>query len=327
MDEQEKITTELTDDPERAARHLRRGETVAFPTETVYGLGANAFDETAVARIYLAKGRPQDNPLIVHIADQAQLAAVAREIPAAARQFIAAFFPGPLTLVVPRHPRIPLRVTAGLETVGVRMPRHPVAQAFLRACGVPVAAPSANLSGKPSPTTWQAVAADLTGRISCILQGDQTEVGLESTVVDCTATTPVILREGAVTLEQLREIVPETRGRRAADEALPKSPGMKYRHYAPASKVILVHDPAAVAVTPDSAATAWIGLAPHPRAAALALHRQCADVGEYAHALFDFFRQCDAAGVRFLYCQAVPETGLGRALMDRIRRAAETGAG
>ena len=200
------MQTLLTTSPRSAAEFIRRGETVAFPTETVYGLGANALDETAVAKIFAAKGRPADNPLIIHLAEAEQMHTVAREINAAAHNFIEHFFPGALTLVVPKTERVPPNVTAGLATVGVRVPAHELAREFLRACAVPVAAPSANLSGRPSPTTWEAVREDLDGRIACILQGAQTEVGLESTVVDCTGDVPLVLRAGAVTLEQLRAV-------------------------------------------------------------------------------------------------------------------------
>jgi L-threonylcarbamoyladenylate synthase len=314
------MKTELTESVQRAAQFIRRGEVVAFPTETVYGLGADAFAEAAIGKIFAAKGRPADNPLIVHIAALWQLSLVAREVPPSARQFIAAFFPGPLTLVLPKAEAVPLVVTAGLETVGVRMPRHPVAHEFLKACEVPVAAPSANLSGRPSPTTWTAVYADLDGRISCILKGDQSEVGLESTVVDCTSAAPVVLRAGAITLEQLRAVMPSTRLSDAGEAALPKSPGMKYRHYAPQARVIVIAQPQQAAPQRDAA---YIGLQSHPQAAEFALHQVCASVEEYARALFDFFRQCDAAGVAVLWCQTVAEKGLGLALMDRIRRAAE----
>ena len=315
--------TILTESPQIAAQFIRAGEVVAFPTETVYGLGANALDEAAVSRIFAAKGRPADNPLIVHLADLAQLPLVVREVSDAAQRFIKAFFPGPLTLVLPKAEAVPLAVTAGLDTVGVRLPRHPVAQQFLKACGVPVAAPSANLSGKPSPTTWTAVEADLNGRISCILKGDQSEVGLESTVVDCTSEAPTVLRAGAITLEQLRRVVAETALADKAGTTLPKSPGMKYRHYAPQARVVVIAQPQDAAPQTDAA---YIGLAAHPQAAAFRLHRACADIEDYARTLFHFFRQCDEAGVRLIFCQAVSQSGLGLALMDRISRAAETHA-
>ncbi|MFN7621581.1 MAG: L-threonylcarbamoyladenylate synthase, partial [Acidobacteriota bacterium] len=195
------MKTELTKSVESAARYIIEGEVVAFPTETVYGLGANIFNEAAIAKIFAAKGRPSDNPLIAHIATLDQLLSLAREIPPAARLLIDRFFPGPLTVVLPKLPAVPMIATAGLETIGVRMPDHPLAIELLRACGLPLVAPSANLSGRPSPTTWQAVLEDLEGRIACILQGEPTRVGLESTVVDCTAAVPTLLRAGAITLE------------------------------------------------------------------------------------------------------------------------------
>ncbi|HZS09014.1 MAG TPA: L-threonylcarbamoyladenylate synthase [Blastocatellia bacterium] len=313
-------TTVLTESPQQAAHFIREGEVVAFPTETVYGLGANLFDEAAIRKIFASKGRPADNPLIAHVADLSQLRLVARDVTRAAQKFIAAFFPGPLTVLLPKSERVPLLATAGLETVGVRIPRHPVAREFLSACGVPVAAPSANLSGRPSPTTWETVQADLDGRISCILKGDQTEVGLESTVVDCTGVVPVVLRAGAITLERLREVIPETRLSEGGAGELPKSPGLKYRHYAPQAGVVLVAQPHEAS---PAANAAYIGIGAHPQAASFGRHRACDSVEDYARALFLFFRQCDAAGIGLIYCQAVTEAGLGLALMDRIRRAAE----
>ena len=192
------VKTVLTTSPDEAAEFIKRGGIVAFPTETVYGLGANVFDEKAVAKIFEAKRRPADNPLIAHIADIGQIGMLATEITESAKKFIDAFFPGPLTIVLRKTAKVPLIATAGLDTIGIRMPRSALAHQFLAACGTPVVAPSANLSGRPSPTTWQAVLEDLDGRIDCILQGDATEIGLESTVVDCTSAVPVILRGGSV---------------------------------------------------------------------------------------------------------------------------------
>ena len=311
------MQTKLTQNIEVAARFMRAGETVAFPTETVYGLGGHAFDETALRRIFAAKGRPADNPLIIHLADTGQLVEVVREITFAAQALMDAFWPGPLTIVLPKSERVPLLATAGLETVGVRLPAHPTAQAFLRACGVPVAAPSANLSGRPSPTTWQAVAQDLEGRIACILQGGQTRVGLESTVVDCTGHTPLVLRAGAVTLEQLRQVLPATATLKVEDNNAPvKSPGLRHQHYAPRAQVVLVTMPPEIV----EETAAYIGL----DAPARAFRQQfiCRDADEYAHELFAFFRAADDAGASVIYCQTIAEQGLGVALMDRLRRAA-----
>lgn len=178
--------TKLTRSVDVAARYIFSGEVVAFPTETVYGLGANVFDEGAIEKIFLAKGRPSDNPLIAHIGSLSQLELLVDKVTPTAAKLIDGFFPGPLTLVLPKRDDVPEIATAGLDTIGVRMPLHKLALSFIRACRMPLVAPSANLSGKPSPTTWQAVKTDLDGRIACILKGEPTDVGLESTVVDCT---------------------------------------------------------------------------------------------------------------------------------------------
>ncbi len=313
------MKTKITQSPTIAARFIEHGEVVAFPTETVYGLGANVFNEDAIRKIFAAKGRPTDNPLIAHIAELSQLDQLVQEIPPAAQKLIEAFFPGPLTLVLPKHKTISLLATAGLQTIGVRMPSHPIARQFLRACGVPLVAPSANLSGRPSPTTWQAVRDDLFGRIACILQGDQTKVGLESTVVDCTGRVPQILRAGGVTLEQLRTVLPETEIADAQDASAPKSPGQKYRHYAPQAKVVLTHFPQFTVPANESA---YIGLHEPPQPAMFDKVMICRDAEQYAHALFQFFRECDELGVKTIFCQAVGEEGMGLALMDRLRRAA-----
>lgn len=310
--------TLLTRDVEVAAALVRQGELVAFPTETVYGLGADAFNPEAVRKIFEAKGRPLDNPLIVHIAEPAQLAVLVQEVPETAQRFIDRFFPGPLTLVLPRHPAVPDEVTAGLPTVGVRMPRHPIAQAFLRACGIPVAAPSANRSGRPSPTRWEAVYADLNGRIACILQGDRSDMGLESTVVDCTGAEPLVLRAGAVPLEALQAVVPQTRLATPDDVRQARSPGTRYRHYAPQAQVILVDTPQAAQPHPQHA---YIGLASPTHPEAFGLCCVCPDITTYAYELFDFFRRSDAAGCKRIYAQRVPRIGLGLALMDRLERA------
>lgn len=311
--------THLTTSPREAAAALRAGDLVAFPTETVYGLGADAFNAEAVRKIFTAKGRPADNPLIVHIARLDQLALLTKNLSEDAQTLIEHFFPGPLTVIVEKKPAVPDVVTGGLSTVGVRMPRHPVAQVFLEACGVPVVAPSANLSGRPSPTTWKAVHDDLDGRIACILQGDRSEAGLESTVVDCTDATPVVLRAGVITLEQVRAVLPAIRPPERSDPQAARSPGTRYRHYAPRAQVRLVAHPSEAVSGPE---TAYIGLDAPARPHAFGLISPCESVEAYAHALFDFFRRCDTAGLGVIYCQTVEPTGLGRALMDRLDRAA-----
>lgn len=313
------MKTKTTQSPTLAARYIANGELVAFPTETVYGLGANIFNEDAIKKIFEAKGRPSDNPLIAHIADLSQLNSITSEIPPVAQKLIEEFFPGPLTLVLPKHKTVPAIATAGLNTIGVRMPSHPIAQQLLRACGVPLVAPSANLSGRPSPTTWQAVREDLSGRIACILQGNQTKVGLESTVVDCTGDHPKILRAGGITLEQLCAVIPETELAASDDSNAPKSPGTKYRHYSPRAQVFVANFPQHI--VPGNEA-AFIGIDPPSPIEAFQKTLLCKDIAEYAHSLFQFFRECDDAGIKTIYCQAVSEGGLGLALMDRIRRAA-----
>ncbi len=311
--------TKLTNSHDVAARFIFSGEVVAFPTETVFGLGASVFDEAAIEKIFLAKGRPSDNPLIAHIGNLSQLDLLTDDISPAAAKFIDGFFPGPLTIVLPRRDDIPALATAGLDTIGVRMPLHPLALSFIRACRMPLVAPSANLSGKPSPTTWQAVKADLGGRIACILKGEPTDFGLESTVVDCTGESPVVLRAGAITLEQLQEVIPKTRLAQPDANAPARSPGLKYKHYAPTAKVVIVNEISAAIPAQDAA---FIGLHLPQSASAFRRIQLCSDVAEYAQKFFQFFRDCDAAGVQVIYCEAVRETGLGLALLDRIRRAA-----
>ncbi len=311
------MKTVLTKSAKEAAEYIKRGGIVAFPTETVYGLGANVFDAAAIAKIFAAKQRPNDNPLIAHVGNLAQIKLLVKEITPYARKFIDAFFPAPLTLVLPKGEKVPLTATANLETIGVRMPRNSLALEFLRNCETPVVAPSANLSGKPSPTDWRAVFEDLDGRIDCILQGEATEIGLESTVVDCTSNVPLILRTGAITPEELREIVPETRLYKLQKDEPPKSPGLKHRHYSPNARVILIPD--SRFQIPDSGA--FIGLnRPDEK---FDLVKICSSIEEYAHSVFAFFRECDARKIETIYCESVTENGIGLALMDRLKRAAE----
>ena len=312
------MQTLLTNSTAKAAGIIRSGGVVAFPTETVYGLGANVFDATAIAKIFEAKQRPPDNPLIAHIGEIDQIALLSSDITAAAQKLIDVFFPGPLTIVLKKTNEVPLIATAGLDTIGIRMPQNDLANDFLSVCEIPLVAPSANLSGRPSPTTWQAVYEDLNGRIDCILQGEPTEIGLESTVIDCTGDHPMILRSGSVTLEQLREVIPETQMAIDDGQDAPKSPGMKHRHYSPRAVVRIVENVAAVDAVERSA---FIGLS-EPQTT-FELKRILKDEMEYAHELFEFFRECDRTEIETIYCESVREAGIGAALMDRLRRAAQ----
>jgi L-threonylcarbamoyladenylate synthase len=312
------VKTVLTTSPEEAAGFIRRGGIAAFPTETVYGLGANVFDEKAITKIFEAKRRPTDNPLIAHISAIEQIEQLTAGVGEHARKFIEAFFPGPLTLVLPKSEKVPIMATAGLDTIGVRMPGSILAQEFLRACGVPVVAPSANLSGKPSPTTWEAVYEDLDGRIDCILQGETTEIGLESTVVDCSGESPVVLRSGAVTLEQLRSVVPATQSYVVSKAEAPKSPGMKHKHYSPRARVLLSPKSR---VPSSKSGVSFIGI--NSPTGKFDFVKVCDSVEDYAHSVFEFFRESDRRGIDTIYCETVEEKGIGAALMDRLRRAAE----
>ena len=310
--------TILTGDPLEAAAILRAGHLVAFPTETVYGLGADAFNVDAVERIFQAKQRPADNPLIVHVADPDQIDCVAFALSPAARILIRECFPGPVSIIAKKRPDVPSMVTGALDTIAVRMPEHPLAQEFLRACRTPVAAPSANLSGRPSPTTWQAVYEDLEGRITCLLQNGHSEAGLESTVVDCSQALPVVLRTGALTIERLRELLPDLAIADAGDGEI-RSPGLRYRHYAPRASVKLIATPTDAVAHERSA---YIGLA--EPSATFGMCKVCPSVEAYAHSFFDFFRRCEAGDIQVIYCQTVPPAGIGRALMDRLTKASHT---
>ena len=224
----------------QAGEIIRQGGLVAFPTETVYGLGADALNEEAAAKIYAAKGRPSDNPLIAHIADLEMLKPLVEEIPPVAEKLMDAFWPGPMTLIFNKSNLVPKGTTGGLDTVAVRYPNHPIAQALIKAAGVSIAAPSANLSGKPSPTLGEHVIDDMDGRIDMIIDGGMVGMGLESTIIDVTVNPPMILRPGFITYEMVKEIVPDTTEDRTiftkpTKEFKPKAPGMKYRHYAPAA--------------------------------------------------------------------------------------------
>ncbi len=326
----------------QAAAILRAGGTVAFATETVYGLGANALNEEAVAKIFEAKRRPAWDPLIVHVCDSEMLESVVADVPEPARLWMECFWPGPLTLLLPRGPAIPHAVTAGRARVGVRMPRHPLALALLQAAGVPVAAPSANLFGHVSPTTAAHVLADLDGRIDAVLDGGPAEHGMESTVVDACEDPCVVYRPGAITLEQLSSVWPRVVAYAAEPfsalpEALP-SPGVGLRHYAPRARLVLVEfGPAqaqefleALAGATKTGAMVPDGLLPTAERRTLNLNVALYDWGrwnrpeELAQRLFAGLRALDDAGVERIVCPLPQETGVGVALCDRLRKAART---
>lgn len=319
-----------------AADLIRKGEVVGFPTETVYGLGADALNPRAVMKIFAAKGRPGDNPLIVHIADMGALRPLVATAPSeTALRLANAFWPGPLTMVFPRSEMIPDCVTAGLDTVGIRMPANKWARMLIEKSGRPIAAPSANRSGRPSPTTARHVYEDMDGKIPLILDGGPCDVGLESTVLDVTGAVPRVLRPGGVTPEMIAAVagavdVDESVMRPLRDGEKPRSPGMKYRHYAPNGSVTIFEgDPDAVAAFiraryDASAAPALIlALEEH---LPLYGNRQTlslgADAAEAANRLFEALREADESGAAVILAEAVDPSGIGLAVMNRLGRAA-----
>lgn len=324
-----------------AAEILRRGGTVAFPTETVYGLGANALDPDAVAKIFAAKERPGWDPIIVHIGEPALLDRVAASVPASARTLMDAFWPGPLTLLLPKHPDVPESVTAGRPLVGVRMPAHPVALALLRAAGLPVAAPSANRFGRTSATTAEHVGQDLDGRIDAILDGGPTTHGVESTVADVRDDGCTILRPGVITLEQIRSVIGGEVSPISADAEQKEpdqgavAPGLGMRHYAPRARLVLVEGEG-LPLQAVFAATAQAleesgdsvglllptGFPPGARRARTYPWGNWDDLDELARRLFAGLRWLDAAGVTVIVCPVPPGQGLGVALRDRLQKAA-----
>ncbi|OLS41214.1 L-threonylcarbamoyladenylate synthase [Bacillus sp. MRMR6] len=317
-----------------AAHFLLENEVVALPTETVYGLGGNAESDDAVGKIFSAKGRPGDNPLIIHIADKSQLCRFVTEIPDKAETLMESFWPGPLTIIFKKKAGVLSELaTAGLETVAVRMPDHPVALALLEKCQLPIAAPSANSSGKPSPTKAEHVIEDLNGKIAGVLDGGATGVGVESTVVDCTEPIPVILRPGGVTREQLERVVGEVRLDPALvnEESKPKSPGMKYTHYAPNAPLFLVDgSPAFIQKLVDEQKKNGL------RVGVLTTeetHREydaefvlaCGkrkELETVATGLYDALRTFNQVGVDVIYSEVFPHTGVGDAIMNRLQKAA-----
>ncbi len=347
-------------DIQHAADLIRNGDLVAFPTETVYGLGANAFNADAVAKIYLAKGRPATDPVIVHVASAAMLAEVAASLPSLAHPLIERFWPGPLTLVLPRGKRIPPNVSAGLPTVAVRMPSHPVALALIAAAGVPIAAPSANLFARTSPTTALHVMESLGGRIPLILDGGSALVGVESTILDLSGDTPTILRFGGVPIEALEDLAPEMRigVRQLADrdasrgagtsgesdesgeKAMP-APGMLITHYAPRARLTLIGGDdgeirrAMTRLVRDRIqAGEMIGLLladedrdvlldfPDQSQIRCVMPGSLRDLDQVAHSLYAALHTLDGYGVVRIFTRVFPDEGIGRAINDRLIRAA-----
>jgi L-threonylcarbamoyladenylate synthase len=330
------MKTELLNENDiaRAAEIIKSGGLVAIPTETVYGLGANALDEEAVRKIFEVKGRPADNPLIIHVSSAAELNKWCADIPSAAFLLARRFWPGPLTLLLDKKPVIPSIVTAGLKTVAIRCPDHRLTLELIRRSGVPIAAPSANPSGKPSPTTAHHVMGDIGGKIEAVLDGGPCRVGLESTIVDMTVSPPRILRPGGVTKEMLAEVLGNVEvdgGLLRADEA-PKAPGMKYRHYAPQADVIIVKS------DDKSKIYAYINNQPDNGGAVLCFDgeegyfsgKRCLayggaeDPSSMAERLFSALRELDREDIKIIYavCPPETETGVGFAVFNRLKKAA-----
>ena len=329
------ITQRLTaQDTQAAAEILKRGGLLGIPTETVYGLGASGLDPEAVAHIFAAKGRPQDNPLILHVPSADWLERYCEDIPAAAYALAEKFWPGPLTMILRRKPIVPDAVTAGLDTVGMRCPNHPVTRAIIAAAGVPVAAPSGNTSGRPSPTCAAHMVEDMAGKIDAIVDGGRCGVGVESTIVDLTCTPPRLLRPGGLPLEALEEVLGEV----AVDAALlrplgegekPKAPGMKYRHYAPKAPVtVVVGEPSATADYIAAHLGEHTGVICFDEWAGRFAGHVVENIGsaarkdEQARRVFDALRAFDHTDVTEIYAQCPHEDGLGLAVANRLKKAA-----
>lgn len=309
------MQTTITNDPKIAADFIKSGEVAAFPTETVYGLGADAYNDKAVRKIFKAKGRPADNPLIVHVAKKKDISVLAKEITPSAKKLISKFFPGPVTVILKKNEIVPDVVTAGLDTIAIRMPASKIARELIRFSGVPIAAPSANLSGSPSPTNFLHVLRDMKGKIPCLLIGPAAKYGLESTVIDCTGKFPVILRPGSVTLEQIKKLDKNAVYQKSARKI--KSPGQKYRHYSPKAKVKFVKRESS---NVKRSKEAYIGLN-KKYSKGFEYVKICKTIEEYARSLFSFFRQCDELGIKTIYCEKIPEKGIGTAVMNRLKKA------
>lgn len=331
----------LEEDVFRAAGEvLRSGGTVAFPTETVYGLGADALNPSAVKKIFEAKGRPQDNPLIIHVADR-EISPYAKEIPLKAQEMMNTFWPGPLTIILKKTDIVPLETSAGLDSVGIRMPSNEVARALIIALGHPIAAPSANISGRPSPTNFERCVEDLDGKVDMIIGDGSSIVGLESTIVDYSVSPPRLLRPGYITYEDLlridQEVVYEEAKTRVEEEEAPKAPGMKYRHYAPKAPMTIFRGETALVEEEilrqidemlKNGKTVGV-FAPIERKSVyngknitfVSMGTQ-SDLGEVARNLFEGLRRFDDAQVDVILSEGFQEVGVSRAIMNRLKKAA-----
>ncbi len=304
---------------------------IVFPTETVYGIGASIYDPIAIQSIFTTKGRPQDNPLIVHIAEQSQLDELVTEVNMYAKKLMAAFWPGPLTLVLPKSAKVPSIITANLPTVGVRMPKDPLARDVIRAAGVPLCAPSANLSGKPSGTDFKSVYEDFFGKVSIFIEGGIPEFGIESTVIDLTSQIPTILRPGAISAEEIEQVLGMVIVSSSQAENAPKAPGMKYQHYKPFGDVVILDGPTPKLIE-------FLRNLPDQDAVFMGANEVCGDLLELpintfalgpqnqvdviARALYRTLRTLDNLKVKTIYTHTFSKKGIGTALMNRLEKAA-----
>ena len=324
---------------EEAGKVIRNGGTVAFPTETVYGLGANALDDEAVKKIFIAKGRPQDNPLIIHVSTK-EISGLVKDVPEVAQKIIDKFWPGPLTVILEKKDIIPNVTSANLNTIGIRMPNSEIALKLIELAERPIAAPSANISGRPSPTEVERCVEDLNGRVDYIIGGESSDIGVESTSVDCTVNPPLVLRPGGITLEMLKEINPEIELDKALkskpnDDFKPKAPGMKYKHYAPNAhlKIIKGKNEKTIEIINEivenyiekgndvAILTTNENLNKFNNGKVISLGSEN-DLKEIAKNLFEALRKCDDLGVQYILCQGFEENGVGLAIMNRLNKAA-----
>ncbi|HOI18863.1 MAG TPA: L-threonylcarbamoyladenylate synthase [Candidatus Woesearchaeota archaeon] len=311
-----------------ASKIIKKGGLVAFPTETVYGLGANALDQTAVCKIFKAKGRPIDNPLIVHISSKSQLSKLVKKIPIIAKRLIKEFWPGPLTLIFEKKQIVPNNVTCGLDTVAIRMPNNKIALNLIKKSATPIAAPSANLSGRPSPTMFKHVIEDLDGKIDAIIDGGKTKIGLESTVLDITKTPALILRPGGITKEMIEKVIGKVELFEVTKPLKnPPSPGLKYRHYAPKAKIILIEYSKSQRKTLNLLLKHYKG----QKVAIMTTRQKPKGNFEFinlgkreissSRKIFSSFRELDKKGIRIILFEGLKDKNLATAIMNRVRKA------